>query len=139
MAVIPVSWSTWLTIVLILDVSAVAIFHSPLLRFNRFAIFDSGGALAIQDLIRREFRPGIDFGYLYGLLPLLLGRIWYGLDSLSPDAFHVQVMACTVLMVSGMARFAAHGRVGLAGIVLVTYIGLVQSLEQALLVKALAE
>ena len=105
--------------------------------------------MAIQDLISRGYRPGIDFGYLYGLLPLLVGRIWYGLAGLSPETFRVQVMACTIFTAWGMARFAAHDRVGLVGIMLialaipdlllVTYIGLVQSLEQALLVNALAE
>lgn len=143
------SWLTWLSIVLMLDVLAVAAFQSPLVRFDRFAIFDSGGELAIQDLIRRGYRPGIDFGYLYGLLPLLVGRIWYGLAGLSTEAFRVEVMVCTMLTVWGMARFAVHGRVGLVGIalialaipdlLLVTYIGLVQTLEQTLLVNALAE
>ncbi len=147
--VISLSWSTWLTIILIVEVLVVAAFQSPLVRFDRFAIFDSGGELAIQDLIRRGYRPGIDFGYLYGLLPLLIGRIWYGLAGLSPQTFRVQVMACTILMVWGMARFAVHSRIGLVGVVLialaipdlllVTYIGLVQTLEQALLVNALAE
>ena len=79
---------------------------------------------------------------------MLIGRIWYGLGGLSTEAFRVEVMACTMLTVWGMARFAAHGRVGLVGIVLialaipdlllVTYIGLVQTLEQTLLVNALA-
>jgi hypothetical protein len=143
------SYSTWLTIVLIIEVLAVAAFQSPLMRFDRFAIFDSGGELAIQNLISRGYRPSVDFGYLYGLLPLLVGRIWYGLTGLSPETFRIQVMACMIFTAWGMARFARDYRVGLVGfaliilaipdLLLVTYIGLAQTLEQALLVNALAE
>lgn len=147
--VISLSCSTWLTIVLIIEVLAVAVFQSPLTRFDRFAIFDSGGELAIQNLISRGYRPSVDFGYLYGLLPLLVGRIWYGLAGLSAQTFRVEVMACTIFTAWGMARFASYSRIGLVGfafivlaipdLLLVTYIGLVQTLEQALLVNALAE
>jgi hypothetical protein len=60
-----------LTAVLVIEVLAVAGFQTPLLRFDRFAIFDSGGELAIQDLIRRGYRPSIDFGHgaIRGLPP----------------------------------------------------------------------
>ena len=147
--VVYLSYSTWLTIVLIIEVLAVAAFQFPLVRFDRFAIFDSGGELAIQNLISRGYRPAVDFGYLYGLLPLLVGRIWYGLAGLSPETFRIEVIACMIFTAWGMARFARDNHVGLVGFVLmllaipdlllVTYIGLVQSLEQALLVNALAE
>jgi hypothetical protein len=141
---------TWLTVFLVGEVIAVAAFQAPMRRFDRFAILDSGGELVIQDLMRRGERPTIDFGYLYGLLPLLVGRLWYRLaGGLTPDAFRMEVMACAVLSAWGMARFAASRRVGPAGVVLialaipdllrVTFIGFVQSLEQALLIHALAE
>ena len=61
----------------------------------------------------------------------------------------MQVMACMMLSTWGMARFAAYRRIGPVGValialaipdlLLVTYIGLVQTLEQALLINALAE
>ncbi len=120
---------------------AAAALQAPLRRFDRFAIFDSGGELAIQDLIRRGFRPGVDFGYLYGLLPLLAGRLWYGLAGLTTETYRALVMACMLFSAWGMARFAVYRRVGVAGIallasaipdlLLVTYIGSAQSLEQA--------
>ena len=147
--VVSLSFSSWLTIVLVIETLAVAGFQSPLVRFDRFAIYDSGGELAIQDLMRRGYQPSIDFGYLYGLLPLLIGRVWYGLAGLTTEAFRVEVIACAVLTAWGMARFAASARISVVGfaliaaaipdLLLVTYIGLVQSLEQALLVNALAE
>jgi hypothetical protein len=138
-----------LSVFLVAAVIAVAGFQAPMWRFDRFAILDSGGELAMQDLIGRGYRPTIDFGYLYGLLPLLVGRTCYGLLGLSPSAFGALVMACAAISAWGMARVAAYRRVGPAGVVLValaipdllrvTYIGLVQSLEQVLLIHALAE
>ena len=146
---IPLPTSTWLTIVLIIDVLAVASFQAPLRRFDRFAIFDSGGELAIQNLISRGYQPSVDFGYLYGLLPLLVGRIWYGLAGLSAETFRMEVMACMIFTAWGIARFASYNRVGPVGLalillaipdlLLVTYIGTAQTLEQTLLVNALAE
>ena len=138
-----------LTVLLSIEVLAVAAFQAPFLRFDRFAIFDSGGELAIQDLIRRGFKPAVDFGYLYGLLPLLLSRLWYGLAGLTPGAYRVQVLVCMIVSAWGLARFAVYRRVGPVGVLLivaavpdlmlVTYVSLVQVLEQALLINALAE
>ncbi len=142
-------WVLWLTIFFSTEVLAVAVFQDPLVRFDRFAIFDSGGELAIQDMLRRGYQPTVDFGYQYGLLPLLLGRLWYGVAGLTPVAFRAEAMACMILSAWGLARFAVYRRVGPVGVVLiaaaipdlmlVSYLTLVQILEQALLVSALAE
>ena len=141
--------AAWLTAMLCLEVLLVAVFQTPFLRFDRFAFMDSGGELAIQDLMRRGYRPALDFGYLYGLLPLLLGRLWYGLAGPSPQSFRVQMLACMMLSAWGLARFAVARRLSPAGVVLITlaipdlllasYITLVQTLEPALLINALAE
>lgn len=141
--------ATWLTAMLCIEVLLIAVFQTPFLRFDRFAFMDSGGELAIQDLMRRGYRPALDFGYLYGLLPLLLGRLWYGLAGLSAGSFRVQILACMMLSAWGLARFAVARRLSLAGVVLITlaipdlllvsYITMVQTLEQALLINALAE
>jgi hypothetical protein len=143
------SRATWLTALFVIAVFAVAAFQAPLQRFDRFAFFDAGGELAMQDLIARGYRPAIDFGYQYGLLSLLLGRLWYGLAGLQQSALRIEVMACMTLSAWGLARFAANRRTGLAGVVLialsipdlmsVTYMTIVAALEQALLINALAE
>jgi hypothetical protein len=142
-------WIIALTIVLGSEVLAVAAFQAPFQRFDRFAIFDSGGELAIQDLIRRGARPGVDFGYLYGLLPLFLSRLWYTLAGLTPGGYRAQVLVCMMISAWGLARFAVYRRVGPLGVVLivaavpdlmlVSYVGVVQVLEQTLLINALAE
>lgn len=131
------------------EVLLLAAFQAPYRTFDRFAIWDSGGELAIQDLLRRGHLPAVDFGYAYGLLPLLIGRVYYAVAGLTPTAFHVEMLACALLTAWGLARFAQARRVGPAGLallvlavpdlLLVIYITLVHSLEQALLTNALAE
>lgn len=138
-----------LTVLFCVEIVLVAAFQSPFQRFERFAFLDSGGELAMQELMRRGYRPALDFGYLYGLLPSLIGRVWYGLAGLTPTAFRIEVLACQMLSGWGLARFAVARRVGWPGIVLimlaipdlmlVSFITLVQTLEQALLIHALAE
>jgi hypothetical protein len=127
----------------------VTAFQAPFMTLVRFVTMDSGGELAIQDLLSRGFRPAVDFGYPYGLLPLLIGRAWYGLAGLSPWAFRVEVTACMLVSAWGLARFAAYRRVPAAGqalialavpdLLFVTNVTLVQVMEQALLIHALAE
>ncbi len=128
---------------------AVAAFESPNQLFERFAVMDSGGELAIQDLIRRGFRPDVDFGYPYGLLSLLAGRGWYALAGLSPGSFNGYVAACMGFSCWGLARLAVDRRVGVVGLALitlamvdltaVTVITSTHVIEQALLINALAE
>lgn len=128
---------------------ASSVYRAPDRMFLRFVAMDSGAELAIQDLIGRGFRPGVDFGYPYGLLPLLIGRLWYGLLGRSPGAFQGLTLAYLALSCWGMARFATARGVQLAGLVLIalampdlSYVtGLTSThvLEQALLVFALAE
>ncbi len=106
--------TTWLTAMLCLEVLLMAIFQTPSQRFDQIAFWDSGGELAIQDLMRRGYRPALDIGYLYRLLPLLLGRLWYGLAGLSPESFRVQMLACMMLSAWGQAQAAGIGKSGQA-------------------------
>ena len=117
--------------------------------FMRFAAMDSGGELAIQDMIRRGYRPGVDFAYPYGLLGLLVGRAWYGLCGASPAAYYGLVALGMAGSAWGLARLAVARRVGAAGWALIglaipdlTLVGSftsTQVIEQALLIHALAE
>ncbi len=138
-----------ITALLVSTMLAVTMFQAPHQLFVRFAAMDSGGELAIQHLIGQGFRPGIDFGYPYGLLSLLVGRVWYGACGLSPGSFQGYVTVCMVASCWGLARLVVARRVGLAGLALVvlaipdllfvTYLTSVHTIEQALLINALAE
>jgi hypothetical protein len=123
--------------------------QSPAERFLRYIAFDSSVDLTMQDLMARGFRPAVDFGCIYGLLPLLINRAWYGVAGLSPGAFRAEVVLGTCLTAWGMARFARARRVGPAGLALIilampdvlfpSYSTIVHVLEPALLVHGLAE
>jgi hypothetical protein len=134
---------------LIAEVVALTLFQAPNELFVRFAFSDSGTSLTIPELIRRGYRPTLDFGYIYGLLPLLINRVWFAVFGASPRAFWGAVLACNLVMAWGLARFAAAQRVGWTGAALLvlampdllrcSYDVLVHALEPALLVHALAE
>jgi len=134
---------------LAVEVLALTWLRTPEERFDRFAFQDSGGELVRQAFWRQGLRPTVDFGYLYGLLPMLVGGGWYRLFGLSPGAFRGLMLACSLATAWGLARFAAARRLGAAGVALVVLavpdalqtnaISLVHNLEPALLVHALAE
>ena len=136
-------------LLLMAGVVALALFQSPAERFLRYIAFDSGVDLTMQDLMARGYRPTVDFGCAYGLLPLLVNRAWYGIAGLTPGAYRAEVVLGTCLTAWGMARFAGARRVGPAGLALIalsmpdvlfsTYNTSVHVFEPALLVHGLAE
>ena len=58
------------------EVLVLTAWSTPNERFTRFAYCDSGTDLTIQALLARGYRPTVDFGYIYGLLPLLINKLW---------------------------------------------------------------
>jgi hypothetical protein len=130
-------------------VLALTVFNTPQERLTRFLYNDSGAELTVPALLARGLRPTVDFGYIYGLLPLLTGRVWYALlGGPSPSGFRLAALACALLTAWGLARLLAALRVGPVGVALVVLampdllqsstIVLVHALEPALLVHALA-
>jgi hypothetical protein len=143
-------WETyWLSGFFIAEVVALTFLQAPNELFFRFAFSDSGTSLTIDNLVRRGYSPTIDFGYIYGLLPLLINRIWFAILGVSPGSCQEAILVCDVALAWGLARFAAAQRVGWVGVALLalampdllrsSYDVLVQALEPALLVHALAE
>src|SRR5262245_1910812 len=94
---------SFLTALFAAEVVAASASRLPNEMFLRFVAMDSGAELAIQDMISRGSRPGVDFGYPYGLLPLLIGRAWYGLAGSTPRSFHVLVTGYMSLSCWGLA------------------------------------
>lgn len=138
-----------LTAFFVVEVVALTLIQAPNELFYRYAFGDSGTNLTIQDLICRGYRPTIDFGYIYGLLPLLVNRAWFAVAGATPRACWWATLACNVVLAWGLARFAVFQRVGRVGVALLavampdllrsSYDVLVQAMEPALLVHALAE
>ncbi|GAC1466303.1 MAG: hypothetical protein NVSMB9_06690 [Isosphaeraceae bacterium] len=137
-----------LAILFAVEVIVLMAFQSPLERYSRFAYCDSGSDLTIQALLARGLRPTIDFGYIYGLLPLSINGFWQGLFGATPIACRGAALICNFGLAWGLARFVSALRVGPAGIALIvlampdmlltSIVVLVHVLEHTLLVNALA-
>jgi hypothetical protein len=85
----------------VLLIEAVGIPFS--LNFDMWAFMDAGGNLTAPFLIQQGYRPVIDFGYIYGLLPLLVERLWLDFAGASPSACILLVTACNLLW-AGLSR-----------------------------------
>ena len=150
----PDAGPTWrlrtLTILFLAETLVLAMLQLPLsLNFIAFATMDEGANLTVQSLLDRGLIPTVDFGYWYGLLPLLFGRAWFALLGRTPQAYAAAMMVVDLLIAWGLARCAYSLRVGPAGIALVlctmsaatlgSYINLAHACEAALICHALAE
>ena len=137
-------------VLLAIELSGMTLLKLPVVaRFEGFAFADWGANLTAQTLLDRGLRPAFDFHYPYGLLPLAVGRVWYGIVGLTPWAYLVAVLACQVAIALGIGRFLGAPWVGRRGVVLAiitapilippTFANLAHGMEAALLVFALAE
>ena len=60
--------------------------------------------------------PTVDFGYIYGLLPLLIGRFWFSLVGLSPYAYAAAMLIVDILIAWGLARCLSAMKAGPAAL-----------------------
>jgi hypothetical protein len=89
---------------LILIVVIRAVFSLPWeLSFHNFAFMDLGGFQHVDRLIGQGLRPGVDFGYTYGLLPLLIQHLYFAAFGMS----HWPTLAMLALYVLSMLVFWA--------------------------------
>jgi len=139
-----------LTALFMVEVAVLAVAQLPSsLSWANFAFMDQGANLSIQRLLDRGLVPTVDFGYIYGLLPLLFGRLWFGLLGLTPSAYAAAMLVADLLIAWGLARCLSAMKAGPAGIALVvvampwaalaSYINLAHAIEAVLIVHALAE
>ncbi|MGA7869544.1 MAG: hypothetical protein WCA22_01470 [Candidatus Binatus sp.] len=118
------------------------------MQFDNFAFFDTGANLTQQYLIRQGLRPTVDFAYIYGLLTLLAGRIWFGVFGLSPEACIAAVPVADLLLIWALVRLAKALKLNLVGIFILAltapltipsnYLHLTHIVEPVLLGHALA-
>jgi hypothetical protein len=117
--------------------------------FDRFAFFDNGANLTLQYLTSIGYRPAIDFGYHYGLLAALIGRVWFGCLGATPAAYQWAMVTGAVSFAWALARIFAGRKIGGAGLALLivslglafqsNYPNLAHCLEAVILSHALAE
>ena len=124
--------------------------HLPgIADFEKFAFYDQGAWLRLDQLVAGGAKPTVNIGYSYGMLPLILGRGWFILLGRTPWAFIAFVTTCNMIAAWGMARIiqavgAARWRVAF-GCLLLPYAifpsnySLMHALEMMLLVLALAQ
>ena len=135
---------------LIAEVLVLALARLPLsLSWDDFAFMDQGANLAVQTLLDRGLVPTVDFGYIYGLLALLIGRFWFSLVGLNPYAYAAAMLIVDILIAWGLARCLSAMKAGPAAIVLVvvalpwaalsSYINLAHAVEATLICHAIAE
>ncbi len=132
------------------ELALSAVVSWPLARHFVFTAFeDYGGTLNVQRLLELGYRPGVDFYYPYGLLPLLVARGWFGLFGRSTLAYAALTVVCESLVGLGLGRCARALRLPTLGVVFVavaaplivpyTYFNVTHAVEMVLLVHALAE
>jgi hypothetical protein len=120
------------------------------LSFSDLGFGDAGANFTMHYLSGLGLRPALDFGYLYGLLPLLIGRFWFGLFGPTPMSLAVLALVCRLVVVWSIARIAVRYSVGIPAIAFVvvalpyavgvfTGLNIAHHLEAALLSVALAE
>ncbi len=140
---------SWIFAILAAEIIALNIFWAPIsLDFAHFAFCDNGANLTLQYLIAHGYRPTIDFAYLYGLLPVLIGRAWFAIVGLTPFACQLLIFLCGLGIVFAFARIAAALRFhGIAIVILIVtlwfgihpdYPALAQAFEALLLALALS-
>ena len=119
------------------------------LRFDRFAFCDHGANLTLQYLTVSGMRPALDFGYHYGLLPVLIGRIWFGVFGITPLAYQAAMVLADVLCVYALVQIIARLQMGgvarlllfiaLAYAYQASYVNFAHATEAALLSWGLAQ
>src|SRR4051812_39802197 len=68
-------------------VLALGVIRAPAsVTLTNFAFDDPGSNLTVQWLSDRGMRPVAEVGYPYGLLTLVIGKVWFGLAGLTPWA-----------------------------------------------------
>ena len=119
------------------------------LAFSDYGFGDSGANLTIDHLLDLRLRPVHDFGYQYGLLPLLVARAWFGLFGARPISLAVFVLFSKMVVVWSIARIATRYQVGntalgfvmvaLPYVILTVGRNMAHHVEAALLAAAFAE
>jgi hypothetical protein len=138
----------WLWPVLLLELAATFLAQLPTsYDFATFVFFDPGVSLRSDKLIAQGYLPTTDFGYPYGLLPLIIGRAFFALSGRTPAAYLAFMFLTQVVMVTGMWRLARQWSWPAIGLLIAAlphaiipmYLSLTHPLEAALLIHAVAD
>jgi hypothetical protein len=117
-------------------------------QFADFAFGDPGAVLSVDVLVAEGLQPGVDFSYLYGLLPLGVGRLWFAMLGTTPAAYIGLHALLNLTTVAGLTTVWARTGRSLAGLLVLfatipfgiaaNGVSLTHAAEPAVLVWALA-
>jgi hypothetical protein len=138
-----------LFVIFAVEAVAIQIARLPVdMSFSRFAFFDYGANLGLQSLISTGYRPAVDFGFSYGLLGPLIGKLWFGCLGLTPAAYQWAMLMGAILFAWALTRIFAGRKIGATGLALLivsfgfayqsSYISLTHCIETVILAHALA-
>jgi hypothetical protein len=141
-------WITKLSIALSIEAVLLNILQLPQSLNFTFLFGDTGANITAQYLVGNGYRPNVDFGYHYGLLPLFLGHVWFSMAGATPIAYQSAMVVTSVVLALGIARFAENLRLSWVGIVFLAaalpiairpyYWNFAHAVEAALLCHAIA-
>src|SRR5208283_1456450 len=129
-----------------IEILAIDFLKLPdIMAFDHYAFCDAGANLTLQYVTSHGLRPTIDFGYNYGLLPILVGRIWFGIAGITPISLQVLMTVCDLVIAWAIAKIVSRIRFGAVGLALIaitlgfavqaSYPSLAQAVEAVLLVS----
>jgi hypothetical protein len=138
-----------ITLIFCVELLLTLLFQLPaVMDFQKFAFFDEGAWLHVDQLVAAGQTPTIDLSYSYGTLPLMLSRAWMTVFGRTPWTYLAFLTFCNLLAAWGLAAtlHAARiswGRLAAACVLLPLAItpnnySLMHPLEMLLLIWALA-
>lgn len=115
--------------------------------FSTFVFYDPGSFLCADWLVAQHFTPTVDFGYPYGLLSLIFGRVVFALVGRTPAAYLAATLLLESVTALGLARLAVRWHWAVVVLLAVAiphalqpaYLALTHPLEAVLLVHAIAD
>src|SRR6478736_744167 len=75
--------------------------------FEKFAFYDEGAWLHLDQLFASGKMPATDIGYSYGMLPIILSRGWFALTGRTPWSFIAFLTLCNLWTTWNFARIIA--------------------------------
>jgi hypothetical protein len=137
----------WWT-VFALELTALLLIQLPAVyNFQTFVLYDPGATLRADALLAQGLSPTIDFGYSYGMLSLLYGRLLFALGGRTPAMYLFGTWLMELLIALGLARFAIRWGWASRALLIVAaphavhpiYLALTHPMEAALLIHAVAD
>lgn len=83
-------------------------------------LIDQGAALKANYLISNGFLPSVDFTYIYGLLPLVLGKVWLGIFGSSLQSFFAWLLVSQIICCAILARITIIANLTNSGIIFIS-------------------